>query len=174
MNQLRFLFSSWKLILNRAVLNMRVTRIISDSGKCTEERCDLEKGLPYLGPSGSNEKEYDSFAKIWNRNIPGRGTACAKALRRKGTQGDKHTMNKKKGAADEVGNTGQPTSPGRNVDVTLRAVGSTGECLSEKMIRSKVSLQKITLAEETEMGWEEGMGWGLRKAERPHSCPDEK
>lgn len=27
------------------------------------------------------------------------------------------------------------------------------------MIRSKVSLQKITLAQETEMGWE-GMGWG--------------
>lgn len=80
-------------------------------------------GLPYVGPSGSNEKAYDSFAKIWSRNIPGGGTACAKALRRKRTQGDKNVMNKEKGAPDEVGNPGEPTSPGKNVDVILKAVG---------------------------------------------------
>lgn len=65
-----------------------------------------------------------SFAKIWSRNIPGGGgTAWAKALRRKRAQGDKNKMNKEKGAPDEVGNTGEPTSPDKNVDVILRAMG---------------------------------------------------
>lgn len=107
-NQLRFLFSSWTLILNGAVINMRVTRIISDRGKCSEDNRKVQwdsvsrDGAPLRRPFWE-QWEYDSSAKIWSRNIPGGGTACAKALRRKRARGDKNIMDKEKGAPDEVG-----------------------------------------------------------------------
>lgn len=130
-NQLRFLFSSWKWILNGAVINMRVARILAGSGKCGEDNRTVQwdsvsrDGAPLRGPLWE-QWEYDSFAKIWSRNIPGGGTACAKALRRKQAQGDKNIMNKEKVAPDEVGDTGEPTSPDKNADVIPRAMGLHG------------------------------------------------
>lgn len=62
-------------------------------------------------------------------------------------------MNKKKGAPDEVGTTGQPASHDTNADAVLSTMGNHWRVFEWRTIWSNLSLQKITLAEETEMGW---------------------